>query len=245
MPSNFRRTDPETRAKALAARRVVTPEEHDAIASKRNGDLGPLKALQAVARMMGRCGSLETQCELPCIKTPRPGFTACPAHGGQAPQTIKKAERLLIVARLPAIEALLDIVDQYNSETCAECGYPIHDVEEKRVIERVARTIFDRTGLPAKATIEVKDERKAEDMDLGLLTPAELAELDVLLAGMAALKVRVRDRLAQPAPLAIAEGTYVEGVVIPTPAEGDSNPTPGRPNGGPAAPDAGFRSPGE
>src|SRR4051812_22819568 len=78
-----------------------------------------------------------------CGRSVAVGYTVCNFHGGANPAAKQAAERALAVARMPAIEALLMIVEQFLEVTCATCGYPRHDSDEQRVVVRAAQTILD------------------------------------------------------------------------------------------------------
>lgn len=226
------------------AGRPFTEAEAAALAAAEAGDEAPLRALQAEARGNLKCGSLHTSHGLPCLRNRVPGLTTCYTHGARLPQNIAKAEKLLAVARLPSIEALLIILDQFNQTAqCHECGFPNHSVDEKRMVERVARTVLDRTGLGPKATLEVKTPEAAGALDVSAMNAGELAELDTLLASMEALKKRVMSRLAREAraaaSLAIsAEVVDAEVAEVPQPApaaRASDDALPGPPGPVPAA----------
>lgn len=176
---------------ALAARAAVTG------ATCQHFTEDELRALQAASRGQGRCGSLQTQTGMPCRRTPAPGFTVCWKHGSRAPQTMAKAERVLAVARLPAVEWILDELDRANAETCQECGYPHHNLKERKRIDALAFKLLDRTGLGPRQTIDV-NSRKADDNDLVLeqMNDEEKTCLSSLVQQLNELRGRVRMRLS-------------------------------------------------
>lgn len=175
--------------------------------------LGPedLKVLGDYARSEGRCASLKTQDGLPCQRFPKPGFTVCYRHGELAPQTTAKAMRVLADVRLPAINWLMDALDQAHLETCHQCGYPNHSLKEKRRLDAVARTVLDRTGLGPSSKIAVVDERGGDnELQLDQLNEAERTELSRLILEVKDLKERVNARLNREA------ATLTLGTLPPT-----------------------------
>jgi len=172
----------------------------DALERGSNDRISPeaLKELQTRTRAEGKCGSLQTRSGLPCRRDTRAGFTVCNKHGSRAPQTIAKAERLLAVARIPAIENVLDFLDQYQERTCPTCGYPQHDTEEKRTMLAASKLVLDRTGLGPKATLQV-NANKADDTDqlIEHMTEAERVEVAGLVQRLDEIKAAVRLRVAQ------------------------------------------------
>lgn len=173
--------------------------------------LDELRQLQERTRQEGRCGSLQTQSGLPCRRSPAPGYTVCYKHGARVPSTIAKAERSLALLRMPAIEALMDIIDQWMENTCELCGYPRRgETEDKRVIVQTAKLILDRTGLGPRATLDV-NARRTDDGEALVehMTDAEREQLRGLIDQVNILKAAVRGRLATTidvSPLPIAEG---------------------------------------
>lgn len=175
-----------------------------------------LRGWQAQVRALGHCGSLQTWNQLPCRRKPRAGYTVCPTHGARAPQTIAKAERALAVARMPAIKVLLDIVDQWEEETCSTCGYPRHDADHRRVYLSAAKMILDRTGMGPRATLDV-NAKKVDDSDALVphMTVSEKVELRGLLDQVNAIKARVRERTEhRPEPVAALPPGTIEGTVV-------------------------------
>lgn len=165
-----------------------------------------LKHLQAQTRAQGRCGSLQTQNGMPCRRHPKAGYTVCLRHGARAPQTIAKAERLLAVARMPAIGAVLDIIEQWSEDTCKECGYPKQgDSLQQRTIIAAAKTVLDRAGLGPRATLNITN-KPDPGVDISRLSDDEAKELEGLLDAIEQFKSRVKVRLSLPA----IEGTVVE-----------------------------------
>lgn len=162
---------------------------------------------QREARARGRCGSLQTANGLPCERRPRLGFTVCRKHGERAPQTIARAERLLAIARMPAIEWILDALDQAAEETCETCGFPRHGLKEKKRLDSLAFKLLDRTGFGPRQTIDLSAKRPDNEVDVSSYLPEELEELDRVLALMDQLQGRVRSRLAHQAAEQIMSGT--------------------------------------
>lgn len=155
-----------------------------------------LAEMQVLVRSTGRCGSLQTSDGLPCRRWPKLGYTVCRKHGERAPNTVKKAERALAVARMPAIEWIRDALDQATEETCNECGFPRHGLKERKRIDMLAFKLLDRTGLGPKATLDI-NPRSETVFDVSVLTVEEAFELDQLLEVMEAFKTRVVARLGR------------------------------------------------
>lgn len=206
----------------------VTPESLVSLARPALRALMPLspeqlKHLQTHARELGRCGSLQTADGLPCMRHPRFGWTVCAKHGERAPQTTAKAERLLAVARMPAIEWVLDALDQAQGETCEGCGFPSGSLKEKKRLDMLAFRLLDRTGFGPHSKIDfnVKRDEEGAGIPLEEWTDAERSELRGYIVAVNKLKERVRYRLASQvgqeardaietvAVRALAEGTEV------------------------------------
>lgn len=141
-----------------------------------------------------KCGAPKASSGLPCQRGVAPGFTRCNLHGGANPAAKIKAEQSLAQARLPACEALFDIIERYDHTTCVTCGYPSGDTDQQKVILRAAQIILDRTGLGPRATLELARQTDG-DLDLDLLTEGEMAELDRLLTEVRDLKTKIKFRL--------------------------------------------------
>lgn len=103
------------------------------------------------------------------------------------------------MARMPAVELLLDAIDQFNSETCDQCGFPKGSLKERKHMITIAKTVLDRTGLGPRATLDV-NARRVDDADslVELMTDQEREELTSLVVQLGALKARVRARAAMP-----------------------------------------------
>lgn len=131
----------------------------------------------------------------------------CYMHGGATPAAKMKAEMAMALLRVPAIELLYKVmetesktIDQFLEDTCAVCGYPKGDVEEKEALiksclsaTKAAQTVLDRTGMGPSATLTVK--QSDGDFDLRVLTPDEKARMIALFAQFRALKEEVRRRI--------------------------------------------------
>jgi len=124
---------------------------------------------------------------------------------------------MLAIARIPAIEGLFrayhtlnDLLDTFESPTCAACGIPnAFGVEAKtimRACQALVRTcgiILDRTGIGPHSTLEVKQSDGV--LDLRLLTDEERATITGQLASLRETKERIKARLnslafGMPAP---------------------------------------------
>lgn len=157
-----------------------------------------LREMQAEAKAAGCCASLQTHDGLPCRRSPRFGYPVCRKHGERAPQTIKKAERALATARMPAIEWIMDALDHANEETCDTCGFPRHGLKERKRIDQLAFKLLDRTGLGPRATLDINPAGN-EVVDVSAFNEEEMVVLDRLLQDMEELKTRVRARVARQA----------------------------------------------
>lgn len=129
----------------------------------------------------------------PCGRDVRPGFTRCNLHGGNNPAAKIKAEQLMAQCRMPAIESLFSIIEQFQNNTCATCGFPIGDTDEKRMIVRTCQTILDRSGMGPHAVLEIARQTDG-DLNLDALQPGERGELLAHLAQIKEIKDRVRTR---------------------------------------------------
>lgn len=134
----------------------------------------------------------------PCGRDVRPGFTRCNLHGGNSPAAKIKAEQLMAQCRLPAIEALFSILEQFESNMCPSCGYPKGDTDEKRMIVRTCQTILDRAGMGPHSVLEIARQTDG-DINLELLTSEERGELLAHLAQIKEIKQNVRTRQQQAA----------------------------------------------
>lgn len=152
---------------------------------------------------------------LPCKNACQPGFTVCYLHGANSPVIKAKAEQQLALLRMPAIEALYKVmeslnrtIDQFDEDTCATCGYPRGDAEEKEALIKACRSlaqtcglVLDRVGLGPRATLEVK--QSDGNLDLNAFTEQERYEMMGLLAQLRALKQSVKNRVHGMTPTTI------------------------------------------
>jgi len=125
-------------------------------------------------------------------------------HGGATPVAKIKAENSLALGRMPAIETLLEMIEQYHEATCATCGFPNHELKEKKFVASVARLILDRTGLHPRVGIETSTGDM--EVDPKLYTAEEKQELVALLAQVRAIKECAKRRL-----VGVAFGTQPAG----------------------------------
>ncbi len=175
-----------------------------------------LLAKQASARADGRCGSLQTYTGLPCLRRRKPGHQTCDKHGARVATHIAKAERLLAVARMPAIEFILEELDHAQENPCEHCGYPRLDLEERKHLASVSFKLMDRTGLPPGVKMDVSMKtQEATGPDFMLWLPDELAEYDRLFEQMQQLDTRVAARLAVGAARAALGPAILDGVTVP------------------------------
>lgn len=146
-----------------------------------------------------KCGRPRTNGQ-PCNNKPMPGSVACSLHGGANLSAKIKAEQMLAQARLPACEALYDILENWQRATCLACGYPSGDTNLLKTIIRACQVILDRTGMGPRTTIEVIKQTDG-DLDLDLCTEDELKLLDDRLDALKEIKTGIRarlDRIAYP-----------------------------------------------
>ncbi len=149
-----------------------------------------------VREALRRCGSLQTPDGLPCRRHPRFGWTVCQAHGERAPQTTAKAERLLAVARMPAIEWIMTALDQASADTCDGCGFPKGTLKELKRIDILSFRLLDRTGFGPSSKVDLNvGSRDTSDGLVENMIDSERAELRQLLGQINDLKARVRARL--------------------------------------------------
>lgn len=114
-------------------------------------------------------------------------------HGGATPVAKIKAEASLAMGRMPAIETLVEMVEQYHETTCAACGFPDHNLKEKKFVASIARIILDRTGLHPRVGVDVNTGEM--EVDPKLYTMEEKQELVALLAQVRAIKEGAKARL--------------------------------------------------
>jgi len=143
----------------------------------------------------------------PCGNDIVPATFKCPMHGGSAPVALFKAQQAAALLRMPALEAMhevletmMTIIRQFGENTCPTCGYPKGDNEELHAVAKVAavvvretQAILDRTGIPPKAVLEVK--QSDGDLDLKTLTDDERARMIATLSQLRALKEEIRVRV--------------------------------------------------
>lgn len=132
----------------------------------------------------------------PCQRDVQPGRTRCYLHGGSAPAAKIKAEQMMAQARMPAIEALFRIIEQFEQNPCLTCGFPTGDTDEKRMIIQACRTILDRTGMGPTSTVNVAKQTDG-DVDLTLLDELERQQLREHLTAVRALKNAAKERQQQ------------------------------------------------
>lgn len=171
-----------------------------------------LEAMRDVVRAAGGCGSLQTANGLPCRRSPKAGYPVCRKHGERAPQTVAKAERALAVARMPAIEVLIDELDQAQENECPTCGYPARNLKYRKHIAAISFKLLDRTGFGPRSSIDLTAKTVDEHhIDVSVLSDEEFNELNVLLDGLDAFKVKIDARQARetlaPAPVALLQSS--------------------------------------
>lgn len=159
-----------------------------------------------VVRAAGGCGSTQTANGLPCRRAPKAGYPVCRKHGERAPQTVAKAERLLAIARMPAIEVLIDELDQAQENECPTCGYPARNLKYRKHIAAISFKLLDRTGFGPRSSIDLTAKAVDEHhIDVSQLTNEEFEELSQLLEALDVFKGKIDARQARnvlaPAPV--------------------------------------------
>ena len=132
-------------------------------------------------------------CRNSCTKG---GGTRCNLHGGHSPAAKIKADQMMAACRLPAIENLFSIIDQFSRNPCAICGFPKGDTDEKRMIIRACQTVLDRSGMGPHATLDLVPQTDG-DLPLALLTESERGVLLGALAQIKDVKDSIRLRGAE------------------------------------------------
>jgi len=172
-----------------------------------------------VVKAAGGCGSTQTANGLPCRRAPKAGYPVCRKHGERAPQTVAKAERLLAIARMPAIEGILDEIDQSMEESCGTCGYPNGTLKYKKYIASLRWQLLNRTGFGPRSSIDLTAKAVDEHyLDVSQLSEQEFEELSVLLEALDVFKGKiasrqVRESLAIPSARALPLVLQATGVV--------------------------------
>lgn len=115
----------------------------------------------------------------------------------------------MALLRMPAIESLQYVLELLNTtleqltkNTCAACGYPVGDLDEKEALikaagrlAQAATQVLDRTGMGPSAVLDVR--QSDGDFNLAQLTLDEKTEFAKLLGQFKHLKLQVRERIAQ------------------------------------------------
>lgn len=169
-----------------------------------------LAEMQRQVKAAGGCGSTQTANGLPCRRSPKAGYPVCRKHGERAPQTVAKAERLLAVARMPAIENLMDELDQAQEEQCPTCGYPSRSLKYRKHIAAISFKLLDRTGFGPRSSIDLTAKTVDEHhIDVSTLSDEEFKELSQLLDALEGFKMKIDARKARevlaPAPVALLQ----------------------------------------
>ncbi len=121
------------------------------------------------------------------------GVTRCNLHGGHNKASKIKADQMMAQCRLPAIETLYSLIDQFSRDTCAICGFPKGDTDEKRMIIRACQTTLDRSGMGPHSTLDLVRQTDG-DLPLALLTDDERDTLRAALGRINEVKTIVRAR---------------------------------------------------
>ena len=157
----------------------------------------------------------------PCGNDKVPGTHRCHMHGGSTPTALRKAQEAAALLRMPALESMhevletmMNVIRQFGANTCPTCGYPKGDSDELHAVAKVAsvvvrqaQTIMDRTGIPPRAVLEIK--QTDGDIDLKALTESEKARIIGLLAQMRDVKDDIRRRI-HGIPVSVIEQHQIE-----------------------------------
>ncbi len=139
----------------------------------------------------------------PCNNPVVPGMFRCYMHGGKTPVAKLKAENAMALLRMPAIEIMHKVlssyektIDQFNADTCATCGNPTGDLEERQHLIKTCRSA---------ATAAAQVLEADGDLDPKLFTVDERQRLVAALAVVKTIKGEIRARLSaiafgQPVP---------------------------------------------
>jgi hypothetical protein len=143
--------------------------------------------------LCGDNGGVRISSGEPCKMRVVKGTTRCFLHGGVAPQSKIKAEMALALVRVPAVQVLHAIIEQYMDTQCATCGYPTGDNDAQRTVIQAAKATLDRTGMGPSSKVELTTQSDGA-LNLELLTPDERAEMLALGMRIQEIKDRVRAR---------------------------------------------------
>lgn len=147
----------------------------------------------------------------PCKRHVKPGFLHCNQHGGEPVAAKLKAEMALATARMPAIEALLSIIERFNERDCPTCGNSTADMDETGKVIRACQIVLDRTGLGPHSTMELTAQSDGS-VDIRMATVEERAECLGIFARLAELKALWRARTLGPtahSPIASGSATVM------------------------------------
>lgn len=142
-----------------------------------------------------KCSGTVKATGLPCQRDVANGFTRCYVHGAATLSSKHAAEKALAFARMPAIEALHQMIEDWHGTACPTCGRPAQQVEILNPVIRACQIILDRTGFGPRATLEVAKPESAE-FDVSLLTDSERGRLAAAIGVVRSLKAEIRARLA-------------------------------------------------
>jgi len=120
---------------------------------------------------------------------------------------VAKAERLLAIARMPAIEVLIDELDQAQENECPTCGYPARNLKYRKHIAAISFKLLDRTGFGPRSSIDLTAKAVDEHhIDVSQLSDQEFEELSLLLEALDVFKGKIDARQARNvlAPMPVA-----------------------------------------
>lgn len=218
-------TQQNTRATAFVAHRQASLSP-TAFPNRACADFDVADILDLQGEKAMKCGDLNNPAGIqycygtgkPCGRPVKPGTFRCHIHGQVVPMLKHKAQNTLALLRFPAIEGvyrtferLNELMDQFDSPTCAACGFPALSPHDSGRITRVClallktcQEILDRTGMGPQSTFEIT--QSDGNFDMQRMTNDERDRIMILLAELKTLKVAVRTRmLNEPAPMTPTE----------------------------------------
>jgi hypothetical protein len=98
---------------------------------------------------------------------------------------------------MPAIEGILDEIDQSMEDACGTCGYPNGTLKYRKYIASLRWQLLNRTGFGPRSTIDLNAKMIGEQtIDVSVLNEEEFEELGGLLTSLDTFKAKVHARLA-------------------------------------------------
>lgn len=118
---------------------------------------------------------------------------------------------------MPAIEVLMDELDQAQEDECPTCGYPARGLKYRKHIAAISFKLLDRTGFGPRSSIDLTAKTVDEHhIDVSTLSDAEAEELGKLLDALDEFKMRIDARKAREVLVAPAPQGLLQSVVEAT-----------------------------